>query len=105
MATALASALSGRAARKEVAMTGEITLRGRVLPIGGVKEKVLGAERAEISEIILPEANLPDLDDLPVEVRRGLTIHGVSTLSEVLAIALAPEPRESEVEPATPGLH
>ncbi len=65
MATALASALSGRAARKEVAMTGEITPAGPRAPIGGVKEKVLGAERAEISEIILPEANLPDLDDLP----------------------------------------
>jgi ATP-dependent Lon protease len=91
MATALASALSGRPVRKEIAMTGEITLRGRVLPIGGVKEKVLGAARAEITEIVLPEANLPDLDDLPPEVRRGLTIHGVSTLREVLDLALSPE--------------
>ncbi len=103
MATALASALSGRPARKEVAMTGEITLRGRVLPIGGVKEKVLGAERAEITEIILPEANLPDLDDLPPEVRRGLTIHGVSTLSEVLELALAPESAGEDFE--APRLH
>jgi ATP-dependent Lon protease len=105
MATALASALSGRAARKEVAMTGEITLRGRVLPIGGVKEKLLGAERAEITEIILPEANLPDLDDLPPEVRRGLTIHGVSTLREVLGIALAPERGDADFDAATDPQH
>jgi ATP-dependent Lon protease len=112
MATALASALSGRAARKEVAMTGEITLRGRVLPIAGVKEKVLGAARAEITEIVLPEANLPDLDDLPPEVRRGLTIHGVSTLREVLALALEPEHADEALDEPTdpdrlrpPGLH
>lgn len=105
MATALASALSGRPTRKEVAMTGEVTLRGRVLPIGGVKEKLLGAERAGITEIILPEANLPDLDDLPPEVRHGLTIHGVSTLSEVFAIALARAPLDADFDaPTDPGL-
>jgi ATP-dependent Lon protease len=88
MVTALASALSGRPVRHEVAMTGEVTLRGHVLPIGGVKEKVLGAHRAGISEVILPLANEPDLEDVPEEVRGALRFHPVSTLSEVLAIAL-----------------
>ena len=69
MASALVSALSGRPVRHDIAMTGEITLRGRVLPIGGVKEKVLGAERAGITHIILPRDNEPDLEDLPEEVR------------------------------------
>src|SRR5690606_35701837 len=80
MATALVSALSGRPVRHDVAMTGEITLTGRVLPIGGVKEKVLGAYRAGIREIILPRENEPDLDDLPEEVRNSLTFHLVSSL-------------------------
>ncbi|HEX2168085.1 MAG TPA: endopeptidase La [Longimicrobiales bacterium] len=88
MATALASALSGRPVRSDVAMTGEITLNGRVLPIGGVKEKVLGAFRAGIREIIIPEANEPHLDDLPEEVRSQMTFHAVSDLGNVLAIAL-----------------
>ena len=88
MATALVSALSGRPVRHDVAMTGEITLTGRVLPIGGVKEKVLGAYRAGIREIILPRENEPDLDDLPEEVRNSLTFHLAGSLGEVLAIAL-----------------
>ncbi|HEX6135590.1 MAG TPA: endopeptidase La [Longimicrobiales bacterium] len=88
MATALASALSGRPVRSDVAMTGEITLNGRVLPIGGVKEKVLGAYRAGIREIIIPEANEPHLDDLPEEVRSQIRFHAVSDLGHVLAIAL-----------------
>ncbi|HKJ93175.1 MAG TPA: endopeptidase La, partial [Longimicrobiales bacterium] len=88
MATAVVSALSGRPARHDIAMTGEITLTGRVLPIGGVKEKVLGAWRAGIREIVLPQDNEPDLDDLPVEVREGLTVHVASELDEVLAHAL-----------------
>jgi ATP-dependent Lon protease len=88
MATALASALSGRPVRSDVAMTGEITLNGRVLPIGGVKEKVLGAYRAGIREIIIPEANEPHLDDLPEEVRAQMQFHAVGTLGQVLAIAL-----------------
>jgi ATP-dependent Lon protease len=88
MATALASALSGRPVRSDVAMTGEITLNGRVLPIGGVKEKVLGAYRAGIREVIIPEANEPHLDDLPDEVRAQMTFHAVSNLGSVLAIAL-----------------
>jgi ATP-dependent Lon protease len=88
MATALVSALSGRPVRPDVAMTGEITLNGRVLPIGGIKEKVLGAYRAGIREIILPEANEPHLDDLPAEVRSQMTFHAVGALGNVLAIAL-----------------
>ena len=71
-----------------VAMTGEITLGGRVLPIGGLKEKVLGAARAGILEIVLPKENEPELDDLPEEVRRKLIFHPVETLDEVLSIAL-----------------
>jgi len=88
MATALVSALSGRSARHDIAMTGEITLRGRVLPIGGVKEKVLGAVRAGIGRVILPKENLPDLDDLPEEVRERLEVHPVTELGEVLALTL-----------------
>jgi ATP-dependent Lon protease len=88
MATVLVSALSGRPVRNDVAMTGELTLTGRVLPIGGVKEKVLGAYRAGIREILLPVDNEADLDDLPAEVRERLTFHTVGELGEVLALAL-----------------
>jgi ATP-dependent Lon protease len=88
MATALVSALSSTAARHDVAMTGEVTISGRVLPIGGVKEKVLGAVRAGITTIILPKENVPDLEDLNQEVRNRLTIHAVEELSEVFAVAL-----------------
>ncbi len=88
MATSLVSALSKRATRHDVAMTGEITLSGRVLPIGGVKEKVLGAVRAGVTSIVLPKANEPDLEDLPEEVRSTLHFHLVETLGEVLATTL-----------------
>jgi len=88
MATALLSALTGRPTRHNVAMTGEITLRGMVLPIGGLKEKVLGAARAGITDIVLPKENEPELEDLPEEVRRQLVFHPVETLDEVLAVAL-----------------
>jgi len=88
MATSLVSAMTGRAARHDVAMTGEITLSGRVLPIGGLKEKVLGAARAGVAEIVLPRENEPELEDLPEEVRKTLVFHPVDTLEEVLAIAL-----------------
>ena len=88
MASALVSALSGRPVRHDVAMTGEVTLRGKVLPIGGLKEKVLGAVRAGINTIIVPKANEPDLEDLPKEVRDDLSVHLVEELGEVLAIAL-----------------
>src|SRR5438552_8993085 len=88
MATALVSALSRRPARHDLAMTGEVTLRGRVLPIGGVKEKVLGAVRAGIRTIVLPIENAADLDDLPEDVRSSLDVHLVEDLDEVLTLAL-----------------
>jgi ATP-dependent Lon protease len=88
MASAVVSALSGRAVRHDIAMTGEVTLRGRVLPIGGVKEKVLGAVRAGIDRIILPKDNEPDLEDLPREVRDKIEVFLVQELGEVLAFTL-----------------
>ena len=88
MATALISALSNRPARHDIAMTGEITLSGRVLPIGGVKEKVLGAVRAGISEVLLPKDNEADLEDLPEEVRNTINIHFAGELGDVLALTL-----------------
>jgi ATP-dependent Lon protease len=88
MATALVSALSRRPARHDLAMTGEITLRGRILPIGGVKEKVLGAVRAGITTIVLPKENAADLDDLPEDVRSSLEVHLAEDLDEVLTLAL-----------------
>lgn len=90
MATAMASALAKRAVRSEVAMTGEITLRGNVLPIGGVKEKVLAAHRAGIKVIILPEKNRKDLEEIPKSARKELEFHFVSEMEEVLDIALLP---------------
>ncbi|MGW8264889.1 MAG: endopeptidase La, partial [Longimicrobiales bacterium] len=88
MATALVSSLSGRKVRRDVAMTGELTLTGRVLPIGGLKEKILGAVRAGITEIILPKENEADLEDIPEEVAETLTFHSVEDLDQVIAIAL-----------------
>ncbi len=88
MASAVVSTLSGRPVRHDIAMTGEITLRGRVLPIGGVKEKVLGAVRAGIARIILPKDNEPDLEDLPKEVRDKIEVYLVQELGEVLALTL-----------------
>ncbi len=88
MATALVSALSGIPVRHDIAMTGEVTLSGRVLAIGGVKEKVLGACRAGISKIVLPKENLRDLEDLRDEEREHLSVHAVESLSEVLDLAL-----------------
>jgi ATP-dependent Lon protease len=99
ISTALASEMSGRPVRKELAMTGEITLRGRVLPIGGVKEKVLGALRAGITDIILPKDNEADVEDVPDEARGQLSFHFVESLEEVLALALLPEPGKGSGEP------
>ncbi|KWZ65358.1 endopeptidase La [Bacillus altitudinis] len=93
IATALVSALTGRPVSKEVGMTGEITLRGRVLPIGGLKEKALGAHRAGLKTIILPKDNEKDIDDIPESVRDGLTFIPVSHLDEVLEKALVGEGR------------
>jgi len=95
IATALVSEMSDRPVRRDVAMTGEITLRGRALPIGGLKEKVLGAHRAGIKHIILPKANEPDIEDIPEEVRSQLTFHPVETLSDVLQYALEPAKEEA----------
>jgi ATP-dependent Lon protease len=106
MATALVSSMTGRPVRRDLAMTGEITLRGRVLPIGGVKEKVLGAHRAGIQHIVLPIDNEADLDDLPEEVRSSLKISLVSTLDEVFELALLEAPRKSErTAPAPAAAH
>ncbi|MDE3172075.1 MAG: endopeptidase La, partial [Gemmatimonadota bacterium] len=90
MATALVSAMADRPVRKDVAMTGEISLRGRVMPIGGLKEKVLGAHRAGITHIVLPRDNEADLEDIPEDVRQQMTFHPVGTLDEVFAVALLP---------------
>ncbi|MEQ1786219.1 MAG: S16 family serine protease, partial [Acidimicrobiales bacterium] len=90
MTTALVSLLTGRPVRPEVGMTGEVTLSGRVLPIGGVKQKVLAAHRAGLTEVILPARNGPDLDDLPDEIRAEITVHLVTDVREVLDLALAP---------------
>ncbi|MBB6099623.1 ATP-dependent Lon protease [Deinobacterium chartae] len=88
MATSLVSALSGIPARRDVAMTGEITLTGRVLPIGGLKEKVLGARRAGIKHIVLPKANEGDLRDIPAHLRTAMTFHPCENLDQVLDVAL-----------------
>jgi ATP-dependent Lon protease len=93
MATALLSALTDIPVRKDVAMTGEITLRGKVLPVGGIKDKVLAAYRAGITEIILPKENEKDLEDIPAEVREVLQIHLVESMDEVLRFALDGEVR------------
>ncbi|HSZ42820.1 MAG TPA: endopeptidase La [Trebonia sp.] len=90
MTTALASLLSGRPVRSDVAMTGEVSLTGRVLPIGGVKQKLLAAHRAGITTVLIPQRNEPDLDDVPAEVLEKLSVHPVSDVREVLSLALEP---------------
>ena len=90
MTTALASLVSDRVVRADVAMTGEITLRGKVLPVGGIKEKVLAAHRAGIKTIILPKGNVRDLDDIPEALRRELEFVPVDTIAEVIQRALEP---------------
>jgi ATP-dependent Lon protease len=90
MTTALASLLSGRPVRSEVAMTGEVSLTGRVLPIGGVKQKLLAAHRAGLTTILIPKRNEPDLEDVPESVLTELTVHPVSDVREVLELALEP---------------
>jgi ATP-dependent Lon protease len=88
MATAMVSALSRRAVRNDVAMTGEITISGRVLPIGGLKEKILGAVRAGITSIVIPKDNEADLEDLPREVRDRIEVSPVDDLAQALAVTL-----------------
>jgi ATP-dependent Lon protease len=92
MTTALASLLSGRPVKHTVGMTGEVTLQGRVLPIGGLKQKVLAAHAAGLTDVILPERNRPDLDDVPEDVREQMAFHPVMTIGEVLDVALEPAP-------------
>jgi ATP-dependent Lon protease len=92
MTTALASLLSGRPVKHTVGMTGEVTLQGRVLPIGGLKQKVLAAHAAGLTDVILPERNRADLDDVPEEVREAMAFHPVMTIDEVLELALEPAP-------------
>jgi ATP-dependent Lon protease len=90
MVAALTSLLTGRPLKSTVGMTGEVTLQGRVLPIGGVKQKVLAAHAAGLTEVILPERNAADLDDVPADVRGRMRFHPVSTVDEMLALALEP---------------
>jgi ATP-dependent Lon protease len=93
MAVALASLATGRPVRYNVGMTGEITLRGKVLPIGGVKEKVLAAHRAGLKQVILPRRNEPDLDDVPEEVRKSISFTLADSVDDVLKAALQAAPR------------
>ena len=88
MSTALASLLTQRPVKHTVGMTGEVTLQGRVLPIGGLKQKVLAAHAAGLTDVIIPERNRADLDDVPADVRDAMTFHPVMTLGEVLELAL-----------------
>ena len=90
MVTALASLAAGRAVRPSVGMTGEVTLQGRVLPIGGLKQKILAAHRAGLTDVVIPERNRGDLDDVPAEVLERITVHPVLTVDEVLDVALEP---------------
>jgi ATP-dependent Lon protease len=107
MATSIISVITGIPIRRDVAMTGEVTLRGRALPIGGLKEKLLAALRAGITTVIIPKDNEKDLADVPDNVKTGLTIVPVSTMGEVLAVALVRQPEaidwvEPEVTAALP---
>jgi ATP-dependent Lon protease len=97
MATALASLLSGRPVRHTVGMTGEVTLQGRVLPIGGLKQKVLAAHAAGLTDVVLPERNRADLDDVPENVREEVRFHPVMSLGEVLELALEPSPTSRHI--------
>jgi ATP-dependent Lon protease len=99
MATALVSLVTGRKVKPRLGMTGEITLRGQVLPIGGVKEKVLAAHRNGIRTVVLPKRNKPDLEDVPEEVRKAMKFIFVETVDDVLTAAL--EPKKPEKKPKT----
>jgi ATP-dependent Lon protease len=102
MATALVSALTKIPVRREVAMTGEITLRGKVLPIGGLKEKMLAAIRAGITTVIIPEQNKKDLEEIPKQILRKVTVIPVKGIEEVLKIALETYPPPAVVQPVPP---
>ena len=98
MATALVSLLTGRAVRSDVAMTGEITLRGQVMPVGGIKEKVLAAHRFGIKTLILPRLNEPDSDEVPEEVKKSIKFIFVDTVDQVINNALVRPSRKKKVE-------
>jgi ATP-dependent Lon protease len=91
MTTALVSLLTGRPVKHTIGMTGEVTLQGRVLPIGGLKQKVLAAHAAGLTDVIIPERNRADLEDVPDEVREAMSFHPVLSIDEVLPLALEPE--------------
>src|SRR5690606_35247186 len=97
MTTALVSLLTGRPVKHTVGMTGEVTLQGRVLPIGGLKQKVLAAHAAGLTEVILPERNRGDLDEVPEDVREQMRFHPVLSIGEVLDLALEPAPNPEPV--------
>ncbi len=101
MATSLTSLLTGRPVRPNLAMTGEITLRGKVLPVGGIKEKVLAARRAGIDTVILPQRNEKDLEDVPADIRREMRFVYVETMDQVIAHALTPAPADRGARAAT----
>jgi len=105
IATALASALANIPVRADVAMTGEVTLRGKVLPIGGLKEKLLAAKRGGIKTVIIPEDNRKDLKEVPEEIRRGLEIMLVEHMDQVLDLALVGWQWKEKVEPPPPKLY
>ena len=92
LTTGIVSALTGRPVRNDIAMTGEVTLRGHVLPVGGIREKVLAAHRAGIREVVLPSRNRKDEPDIPEAARKDLTLHYVSDVGEVLENALLEAP-------------
>jgi ATP-dependent Lon protease len=103
LATALVSLATGRPVRADVAMTGEVTLRGRVLAVGGVREKALAALRAGITQVIVPERNVPDLEEIPREAKRRLRFIPVSTMEQVLAAALEAESPAPRRRPSSRG--
>lgn len=90
MVTALVSMATGRPVRSDVGMTGEVTLNGRVLPIGGVKQKLLAAQRAGLKTVFIPARNEPDLDDVPAEVLEALDVRPMTDVADILALALEP---------------
>jgi ATP-dependent Lon protease len=98
IATAIVSALTGIPIRGDVAMTGEITLRGRVLPIGGLKEKAVAAHRNGIKHVIIPFANAREVEELPEEVQKSVHFHGVKSMDDVLAVALRADARPERPE-------
>ena len=102
MATAIASALSGIPVRRDLAMTGEITLRGRVMAIGGLKEKILAAKRAMLTTVILPRRNKKDLEEIPKHILKGIQLHFADTMDDVMKVALRREPKPAPKKQSTP---